>query len=260
MTRRERIEARLEKRREWAAGREKKAAASFNRAHTLTDGIPFGQPILVGHHSEKRHRRTIEKADNAMRAGCESVAMAKHHESKASGLEYQLERSIFSDDPDAVEALEARIADLEANQARMKAENAAFKKGDAAWSALLGITLEQAAKRRETIMAGYSWCRKPHTLTNGAANVRRLKERLVEVKRQKAETAEAEAAPEGFTLKTGRGWAVIRFADYPGRETTTELKAAGFSFRGGSWSGYEEKLPDRFRAFGAWKPTTGEGK
>ncbi|HAO14890.1 MAG TPA: hypothetical protein DDE71_04930, partial [Tenacibaculum sp.] len=29
-------------------------------------GIPFGQPILVGHHSEKRHRRTIEKAHRAM--------------------------------------------------------------------------------------------------------------------------------------------------------------------------------------------------
>lgn len=29
-------------------------------------GIPFGQPILVGHHSEGRHRRTVERAWNNM--------------------------------------------------------------------------------------------------------------------------------------------------------------------------------------------------
>lgn len=29
-------------------------------------GIPFGQPILVGHHNENRHKRTIERAHKAM--------------------------------------------------------------------------------------------------------------------------------------------------------------------------------------------------
>ncbi|WP_143132963.1 DUF3560 domain-containing protein, partial [Brucella cytisi] len=56
---------------EAAAGRaEARAVFAYKRADMseAATGIPFGQPILVGHHSEARHRRTIEKADRAMRA------------------------------------------------------------------------------------------------------------------------------------------------------------------------------------------------
>ena len=33
----------------------------------LQDVIPLGQPILVGHHSEKRHRKHLERIDNLQR-------------------------------------------------------------------------------------------------------------------------------------------------------------------------------------------------
>ena len=101
MTRRERLEAKVEKRRQWAESRRRKADASFTKFRSINDAIPFGQPILVGHHSERGHRRDIERMDNAVRAGVESAKMADHHESKAEGLEAALESSIFSDDPDA---------------------------------------------------------------------------------------------------------------------------------------------------------------
>ncbi|WP_132290495.1 DUF3560 domain-containing protein [Kribbella sp. VKM Ac-2568] len=32
----------------------------------ISDHIPLGQPILVGHHSERRHRRDIERMDRLM--------------------------------------------------------------------------------------------------------------------------------------------------------------------------------------------------
>ena len=50
------------------------ATAEFRKADLREEvsGIPFGQPILVGHHSEGRHRRTIERAHNAMRRGIEA--------------------------------------------------------------------------------------------------------------------------------------------------------------------------------------------
>ena len=57
--RRERLDARAER---W----EGKAEASRAASDRLTENIPFGQPILVGHHSEKRHRRTLERAQNLM--------------------------------------------------------------------------------------------------------------------------------------------------------------------------------------------------
>ena len=80
MTRRERLEAKLEKREEWAEGRRADATRRFDTADKSVEMIPFGQPILVGHHSEKRHRAALKRHDNNMRAGCESLDMAKHHE------------------------------------------------------------------------------------------------------------------------------------------------------------------------------------
>jgi hypothetical protein len=107
MTRRERLERKLEKRREWAAGRQADAAAHFQASHNIFDSIPMRQPILVGHHSERAHRRALERSDNHMHKGCESADMAKLHEQKADGIAAQLERSEFSDDDDALERLQA---------------------------------------------------------------------------------------------------------------------------------------------------------
>lgn len=57
----ERLTARAE--REHAASDARDAAAS-----RISDGIPFGQPILVGHHSERRHRRDLAKIHGHMEA------------------------------------------------------------------------------------------------------------------------------------------------------------------------------------------------
>src|SRR5687767_1114256 len=177
-TRRERLERKLEKRQEWAEGRQAKADAGFRVGDEHRDASGRMDWALVtqpGHIPERA--RIIRAHDKA----CEHLQVARHHESKAAGLAHQLETSIYSDDPDAIEALEARITELEAKRARMKASNAAFRKGDAAWAAHLGVTVEKAAALRAEIMAGYSWCQQPHPsyeLTNLGGNIRRLKERI----------------------------------------------------------------------------------
>lgn len=79
----DRAEARAERREEWADKARERADHSFGHSRALLDPIPMGQPILVGHHSERRHRRTLERADNAMRRGCEAVKLAEHHEHRA---------------------------------------------------------------------------------------------------------------------------------------------------------------------------------
>lgn len=45
-------------------------------ARQILDFIPFGQPILVGHHSEGRHRRALDKVDRNIRAELEHDAIA----------------------------------------------------------------------------------------------------------------------------------------------------------------------------------------
>ena len=60
-TYRERRQARADKLREWSASRAAKSDAAHDAATSISAGIPFGQPILVGHHSEGRHRRDIDR-------------------------------------------------------------------------------------------------------------------------------------------------------------------------------------------------------
>ncbi|MFI5706327.1 DUF3560 domain-containing protein [Kribbella sp. NPDC051620] len=57
----ERIEARGERLQERAEKRRSAAEAMDAAVHQISDGIPLGQPIIVGHHSERRHRRDIER-------------------------------------------------------------------------------------------------------------------------------------------------------------------------------------------------------
>src|SRR5216683_1919141 len=78
--------------------------------------IPFGQPILVGHHSERRHRRDLARHDRLMRKVIATDKRAKELAQRASTVT----RAISSDDPDAPDKLRERIAKLERDQAAMK--------------------------------------------------------------------------------------------------------------------------------------------
>jgi len=128
MTYRERRERRAERLRGWAGKRAAKSIAAFSGARAAVDGIPFGQPILVGHHSEARHRAALDRHDSRMRQGFEHHEKAVSMASKADEIDRQADRAIYSDDPDAIEQLEARITTLEAERARLKACNVAIRK------------------------------------------------------------------------------------------------------------------------------------
>lgn len=67
----ERAERRLEK-------AQQAAENSLKRAREIGSHIPMGQPILVGHHSEKRHRRDLEKIDRSYQEalmGCQRLRL-----------------------------------------------------------------------------------------------------------------------------------------------------------------------------------------
>jgi hypothetical protein len=128
MTRRERMENRLAKREEWARGRDRKAAAAFGSASSLSSSIPFGQPILIGHHSERRARNDAKRIQNRMMAGLECSDMADNHRSKAANIKSALDRTIFSDDANAVERLTEKISRLKIIAERIKKYNESARK------------------------------------------------------------------------------------------------------------------------------------
>jgi hypothetical protein len=61
------VEARVDRFSGYAENAEQSAESASNYAHDLVAGIPAGQPILVGHHSERGHRATLKRCDAATR-------------------------------------------------------------------------------------------------------------------------------------------------------------------------------------------------
>lgn len=186
MTRRERKEARLARRLEWAAGRTAKAEALDTANAPFRGDWAFNtQP---GHIPERA--RVIARSERAW----EHRTMAAHHESKADGIAHQLETSIFSDDPDAPERLRERIAGLEAERERMKQINKAIAKGTG-WEDRLradGLELTEREKRTLLDVARFQpyYCKDgrpvfpPYALSNLGGNIRRLRLRLEQIEKR----------------------------------------------------------------------------
>jgi len=68
------------------------ATRRFNTVHQIGDMIPMGQPVLVGHHSEGRHRAAIKRMDTNMSKGVEASKLAGELEHRAAAAGSNLER------------------------------------------------------------------------------------------------------------------------------------------------------------------------
>lgn len=111
-----------------AAKNEQKGDDLYNQAKQMASAIPFGQPILVGHHSEKRDRNYRSKIHNTFGKAFEAMDKAKHYEQKAETIADN--DAIFSDDPQALQKLKQKLAGLQSSHEFMKAANKCIRKKD----------------------------------------------------------------------------------------------------------------------------------
>lgn len=79
----ERAKAKAERYSNWAASAENKSNQYYEASNEGKDFLSLGEPIKVGHHSEKRHRALIERNWNRMGKSVEFSEKAESHESKA---------------------------------------------------------------------------------------------------------------------------------------------------------------------------------
>lgn len=208
-TYRERREAKAERLQEWAAKREAKAQELEARNDPFRHDWAFiTQP---GRIVERDRART--RSDKAW----EHTKKAQDFKSRSEGISKQLDRSIYSDDPDAIEALEARIASLEAERDRIKAYNASCRKG------ARDVSLLDAKQQQELIsVLKYAAFQSKngtfpaYALSNLAGNIKRNRDRLAALKRAEKLTElppkettpsadQAEAQPtscEAYTIAT----------------------------------------------------------
>lgn len=124
MNRKEKQQLRIECYEALASKAEDASAAAFRKSQDVVSGIPFGQPILVGHHSERAHRRALDNSMNAMRKSVEASEKAEYYHRKAEAAANN--DAIYTEDDDAEERLKAKIAKLERLQELMKSSNKVF--------------------------------------------------------------------------------------------------------------------------------------
>ena len=190
------------------------ATATIARADKLAEIIPFGQPILVGHHSEGRDRNYRAKIRRTFERGFETLKAADQADARAASVGTG---GISSDDPDAIAKLKGELAADEARQLAMKAENAAWKKAD-----------NKMGRQPSGI-----WIDPPHPayrLSNNSANIRRIKARI--------ETLEANAKRETKEIERQDGLRIVENAEanrlqifFPGKpsaDARSILKRGGF--------------------------------
>ena len=83
----ERAKRKAEQQRASAIKAEAKSQHYFDRSNKDREFLSLAEPIKVGHHSEKRHRKAIEEAWNNTGKAVEMHDKAREHERKAESWE-----------------------------------------------------------------------------------------------------------------------------------------------------------------------------
>ncbi|HEU5046131.1 MAG TPA: DUF3560 domain-containing protein [Nocardioidaceae bacterium] len=190
-THRQRREARAERLREWAAKREAKAEADVAQARQMGSTIPLGQPILAGHHSQRRDERYRERIGRTMDRGIEHQRKAEQMASRADTIEAQLAESIYDDDPDALDRLRDKLDRLQAKRKRYTDYNASCRRAHKAdpTSTHGDLSILDPAQRQDlAALARFGSLRPggafpPYATSNLSGQLSKLRERIARLER-----------------------------------------------------------------------------
>ena len=198
----EKREHQIAKCQELAEKRAIEAQELYDRAHSMADAIPFGQPILIGHHSEKRDRNFRDRIGRTFERATETAEKAKHYAEKADRLENNT--AISSDDPDAIGALREKLK---------KCEDDSLGR--------IGVPA--------------------YALTNNNGNMARIKERIATLEKQRADVEKViEIGDITITDSPTENRVLIAFLGIPDEWIRHYLKSCGFRWSpsNGAWQAY----------------------
>lgn len=181
LTYQEKLNAKKERYQQLAENAKLVSDALSNKAVSMLDPLWGGQPILIGHYSEKRHRKLLEKSDNVMRQSIETNKKAQYYKQKAAGVG---KGGISSDDEQALDKLSVKLDDLKKYQELMKLANKQYKKGG--WNAVTCLTEKEIAEL-QLMHQRHPYHTKLYTfeLSNNLANIKATQKRIDELNRLK---------------------------------------------------------------------------
>ena len=132
---------RAEERAERFEGYEENRTRDADQAHAavaaIADNIPLGQPILIGHHSEKHARKDAERIENGMRRALKMWDTAKYWKSRAAGA---IAHAKYKERPDV---RHRRIKTIEAEKRKRERSRQEAQDRLKLWTKD-GLTLDQA--------------------------------------------------------------------------------------------------------------------
>lgn len=244
MTRAEKQQARIERFRTLSARADQQSDQAFESAHKMAEVIPFGQPILVGHHSERGDRNYRAKIAGKMDKGVELMHKAEYYKEKVEASENNT--AIYLEDENSVELLAAKVEKLSKLQETMKATN----------KILFSKKTNQLQKVEQLQELGYSEsaalkCFEPDcfggigfrsfSLTNNNAKLKTAKERLERAIRLKStDSSEIEINGVKMVANTTDNRLQLFFDGKPSEEIRSQLKHSGFRWTPsvGCWQSY----------------------
>ena len=161
-----------------------------------------GQPIIIGHHSEKKARRLHEKAWQDIGKSIEEDKKSKYYKDKVESIENS--KVIYNDDPNATQKLKDKLEYLERTREIIKADE-----------------------------EHTSW-----QLQNIGARIRETKRRIARLEKlEEVEFADKEFNGGKAVHNKEINRIQLIFDDIPDEQTRTALKSKGFhwSRREGAW-------------------------
>ncbi len=145
----DRAAIRSERFEDYSDKRATEAARAQEQVEALTNGIPLGQPILIGHHSEKHARKQAEKIENGMRSAVRLWETSEYWARRAAGA---LRHAQYKERPD-VRA--RRIKGIEADKRKAEKNKAEAENWLKLWEACALETDEAKKLEKAKAIAGY---------------------------------------------------------------------------------------------------------
>lgn len=130
---------------DYSDSRTREGEAAYAAVQNITEHMPLGQPILVGHHSERHARKDAERITSGMRRAVNAWETADYWKRRAAGA---LAHAKYKERPDV---RHRRIKGLEADARKYNKEIDNANKFTKLWSKE-GLTVELALR-----IAGYDY-------------------------------------------------------------------------------------------------------
>lgn len=193
----EKQQLRAERYAELAEKNKARSEAAYASSRAIADMIPFGQPILVGHHSEARSRRDANRIHNYMSKSVELQNKAEYYENKVRSI--QNNHAISSDDPEAIQKLKAKLQELYKCREDLKAQ-----------------------KKEGTPVASYQF-------SNLSGNITTVKKRIAHLEAQAARPElDIEINGTRLWIDKEENRLKIEFPGIPSEEIRSQLKTNGY--------------------------------